>query len=261
MKRLPPGFKSYPINQSSMPSQHGAQPWQTGQPYNPVNQPDIRRPYKTRLAPDMVAGEPSQNEPLGVQIPREIASVQHIFDSRPVQGYDIFFTDKFFDNGIIFRPELGGYRVPDGFNLFLRKITVSGWPNTGDVDNAVLTLLGPTTVTVHDVVQMSMLVDGAATPLWTSVHDMANQPPIGPLNGVPLPDFGFCDTEFDCFIIVPGGSIVTAAFINPGAVAGMTPWKVIVHYYGNLLLDTGRTLSNEAGNDRPIPVTIAGEIP
>ncbi|MGH8742872.1 MAG: hypothetical protein ACREUY_01185 [Burkholderiales bacterium] len=213
----------------------------------------MKAPIRTRRQSFMTEGQQLAG---GIEA-SEASDVRHVFDSRPVNGYDFFFEDKFFDTGAGFVPELGGYIVPDGYNLFLRSVEVTGYPAAGDNDNGVLTIFGPSTVTLADVVQMQILIDGVSTPMWTSTNSFVNaQTLVVPLNGIPLPDFGFSTKHIPCFILVPGGSRISAAFFS-SAIAGMTPWNVIVDYYGNLISDTGRSIANEVGNDTPLPVIMS----
>jgi hypothetical protein len=250
-----------------MPSQQQSEAV-TGRPFNPVNQPDIRRPYPTEPGAIPVSGDAATG---GVVAPRQLADVRHIWDARPVDGYDFWLEDRFSAQPATpgtFAPVLGGYRVPTGFNLFLRNLAVSIWPNldpaiyaggggTGTAVNNFMTLGGPLNVAfqLNAVPKMSVLVDGAATPYWTQIGQTPNG---AALPGVPLFNPGLYDYEFDTFIPVPGGSLVTAAFTIELAADQIDAWIIMVQYRGNLIADTGRSLLQEAGNGEPLPVVIEG---
>lgn len=264
MKRLPPRFGQPAGPQSSMPSQDESVAV-SGTPFSPVNQPDVRQPFKTLIGNLPVAGDPDTGTP---SAPRELADVRHVWDTRPPNAFDIWFEDRFQSNGNnnapggLFGPTLGGYRVPVGYNLFLRHMTVSAWvnpffalaggTNTAWAPNAFFQL--------EFAPQMSVFVDGVATPFWTAVTDFPNQTPAFPIGGVPLMFPTMHDYEIPCFIPVGGGSIVTANFAIPSFPLPNTNaidnFIFFVQYHGNLVRDTGRMLTNEVGNEEPLPVTI-----
>jgi hypothetical protein len=244
--------------QSPIPSQD--QP--IAPPFNPGLQPDMKQPVRTTRRPFMNQGDdPIARTPM---TPDNTGDVRHVWDSRPINGYDVYFTDAFIPNPT-FAAQLGGYNVPVGYNFFLRHITVSIWPNSGGADNEVLNILGPTTQTfllapfTNSDVQMSLLVDGSPTPYWTAPNNMANgSDPVNNagLSGISMVPLGCDDIEIPCFIPVPSGSNVTAAFFAASLPLGIDAWRIFVHYYGNLISDTGRAITNEAGNADPLPVIV-----
>jgi hypothetical protein len=258
--RLPRGvMPSQNEIQSSVPSQHP----QTLPPFNPASQPDMPVPVRTTRRPYM-----NQGENPGVDLtPQEMADVRHVWDSRPINGYDFWLEDRFSclpATPASFASFLGGYNVPDGYNLFLRHLSVSIWPSddpalyvggggTGAAANNFMTKTGPLGVSfqLNAVPKMSLLIDGSPTPYWTAINQAPNG---GSLPGIPLLNPGLYDYEIPCFVPVAGGSNVSASFTIELAANAIDPWIIMVQYYGNLISDTGRTLANEAGNGEPLPV-------
>ena len=243
--------------QSPVPSQD--QP--VGVPFNPALQPDMKAPVRTTNRPFM---QQSDSGDTGPQLPTELADVRHVFDSRPVSGYDFWFEDRFQGLGNnnapggVFGPTLGGYRVPDGYNLFLRRINVSLWVNPFNTTGTNKAWAPNALFQLEYAPKMSILVDGAATPFWSSVNQIPNG--VG-LPGIPLMFPTMQDYEIPCFIPIASGSLMTANFVIEGAGAtnDMDNFVVFVQYYGNLIADTGRSLANEAGNGDPLPVVVEGE--
>lgn len=258
VRRIVPRFAhSVAEIQSAVPSQDHP----LGVPFNPGLQPDMKAPVRTIRRPFMQQGD---NPDQGPQLPDDLADVRHVWDARPPNAYDIWFEDRFQGSGNnntagVFGPTLGGYRVPDGYNLFLRKMNISVWANPFAIAaiGATNQAWAPNTLfQLEFTPKLSVLVDGAATPFFTAANSFPIIDPNFPPPGIPLMFPTMHDYEIPCFIPVAGGSVVTANFVIDGPGATNVPDNFIffVQYHGNLISDTGRSLSNEVGNSDPLPV-------
>jgi hypothetical protein len=214
----PSGYSDdLPDNQSGVPSQHSPVP----PAFDPSHQPDM-------------VPTPAPSVP-------EAAIVRAIFDSRPPFAYDFFFEDRSIDQ-IDGSTPFTGYVVPVGYVLFLRKVVLSMYPfpTPLGVGRPVMNAFGD--VSINDFpsgVVLQLLVDNSPAPDWT-------------IGAVPLFDLFTADVEIPTFIKVLGGSQIN---LSLGGITGLDAKLVTyVHYYGNMLLGTGRTVSNEVGNQYPLPV-------
>jgi hypothetical protein len=183
-----------------------------------------------------------------------ISHVQHVFDSRPINTYDWFFADVFQQS--ITASALGGYTVPEGFNLFLRKISLALRASppgvAGGVNNAVLNGWGGTTRDPIDAPQINILVNRVPTPLWTQLQGIVNDTGLA---GIPIPELFFSDVEFDCFVIVPENQLLSLGW-TISTLNGIN-WDLYVEYYGNMVQSRGRNTPLEAGSPDPVPVTFS----
>jgi len=207
-------------NQSAVPSQHSP----VALPFDPSRNPDMQ----FRL---------SQTDP-------DVSIVRASFDSRPPYAYDFFFED-FFIAGIPFNGVgTAGYNVPVGFNLILREIVLSLYPATGAAQ--IISPFGDYDVADGPVPPvLQILINGVQAPTFT-------------VGVVKLYDLFFSDVQVPCFIPVPGGSTVKVNLPGYATDDGVAHgFNTYVHYYGNVLVDTGRNLVNEVGNAKPLPVVDA----
>jgi hypothetical protein len=214
----PSGYPAHLADdQSSVPSQHS----ETPPAFDPSQQPDIRP-------------TPAPSVP-------EASIVRAVFDSRPPFAYDFFFEDRSIDQVDGSTP-FTGYVVPLGYLLFLRKVVISLYPFTSPtgVGQPVMNAFGD--VSINDFpsgVNVQILIDNAPAPDWT-------------IGTVTLFDLFTADVEINTFIKILGGSQIN---LNLNGITGLDAKLVTyVHYYGNMLLSTGRVLSNEVGNQYPLPV-------
>lgn len=208
-------------DQSSVPSQHAVLP----PAFDPSDQPDIHP-------------TPAPSVP-------EASIVRASFDSRPPFAYDFFFEDRSIDQVDGSTP-FSGYVVPIGYVLLLRKVVVSVYPfpSPTGVGNPVMNAWGDIDINLFPSgVVAQILIDNAQAPDWT-------------IGAVPLFDLFTADVEIDTFIKVLGGSTIN---FNLNGITGLDVKLVTyIHYYGNMLLATGRVLSNEVGNQYPLPVLSVG---
>lgn len=208
--------------QSGVPSQNSPVP----PPYDPSRQPDLI--------------------PTPPFIGNDFSDVRHVFDSRPPMAYDWFFTDKIIQS--IY--ENGGYTVPDGFILILRRVSVHAYQLVGEALQPTLTQFGDTDfVTLGWTPELRITVNNNPVTTWT-VNNSGN------FGGVPLYDLFGAGTDIDTFVLVDGGQTVNVEIppiTDPAQPLISDSFAVTVQYYGNMLLSKGRTLPNEVGNDTPIP--------
>lgn len=212
--------KSLADNQSAVPSQHQHVP----DAFDPSRQPDM--------------------QPTPIISTLDIAIVRASYDSRPPFAYDFFFENQWI-NGI---QGINPYSVPVGYVLMLRKLDISVYPWTaGDlIGIPTMSPFGDLDALAFDPV-LQILIDGAPAPTWT-------------VGQVPLFDIFNSDLELDVFIPILGGSsfdIALTGVTSPDGVATRR-FNTYVHFYGNMLLATGRNLVNEVGNKEPLPVINTG---
>lgn len=218
--RYPNKFnRSIADDQSAIPSQHH----------------EVPPPFDPSMHPEMIPTPPPQ-EPI-------LSIVRHSFDSRPPNAVDFFWEDAFLAGVSL----TDGFDVPAGYICIIRKITLSFYPVVGNE------ALGPSPsldIYGNDTSQlfMTILVDGAGTTNWT--------PNTQGLGGVPILNAGAADTEFECFILVDQQQNFTIQI--PDATDSLGT-NVYVHYYGNMLLASGRSLNAEVGNKDPSLVTTMTE--
>ena len=208
--------------QSPVPSQENPVP----APYDPS-----RMPQNMPTAP--------------VQAPSKTI-VRAVYDSRPLNCYDMYFEDAFLQ-GI---SQQGGYDVPQGYVLVLRDIIISVYP-FGPADlltSAMLTPFGdPDPLADGFPRQLSILIDGGPAPTWT-------------VGSVQLFDVFASDVEIETFILVEGGQNISIQLgLGLSAITsadGVTPtlFNTYVKYHGNMLLSTGRDAVAEIGNADPLLV-------
>jgi hypothetical protein len=227
LDRYPSGFSnSWGNNQSSVPSQNAPVP----AAFDPVMKP-------ARM-PTPPTGFPSDT------------IVRATYDSRPLNAYDFFF-EEFFLGGTPFNGAgTSGYVVPPGYVLILREIVIAGY-NTG-VNSAIMNPFGGWDT-----------ADGIIPPFLRILVDGAQTPSFAPGN-LQLLDFFITDVQIPCFIPISGGSrlqVILPLFAQDDpAGLGITPFDTFVHYFGNMLLSTGRDTSAEVGNAEPEPVHIADAV-
>ena len=210
-------------------------------PFDPSKQPDIRAPYRTDYSPSL-----TDNEAGGAGAPTPMSDVRHVFDSRPLMAYDFYWED-FFEDGIRATP---AFTVPDGNVFVLRQLAIEMYPNQSSggagFDISPFGDMGTPGAGVTTP-KLRILVDDVPTNIWTQYG------PSG-LNGVPLYNAFAGSLVIPTFVIVGPGSTFTIFipnFIDP---AGGTNCNTYVHYYGNMLLASGRDIVQEAANAKPLPV-------
>lgn len=250
MNRLPPRFGRPPENQSSMPSQQESVAV-SGVPFNPVNQPDIRRPYNTNLEPDNIAGEG------GASIPSQMADVRSIYDSRPVNGFDFYWEEQFNDGN----RDTPAFVVPEGFVFVLRQIDIDIYANDGTSGTASrLNILGgdpndSVGAGNVNIPKLQVHVDGVSTPLWTNVGGILDAGG-NVVRGVPLWGFATTTKSLQMFVVIGSGSTFTIfipIFTQTGSL-----FNTHVRYYGNMLLAHGIQKEFEIASNDPLPI-IQGE--
>lgn len=207
---------SLPADQSAVPSQRVRVP----PAFDPSMNPDMQ--FEAR------EGVP------------DIAIVRATFDSRPPYAYDFFWEDFWFNSLPFNTPTPNGYTVPLGYNLILRELVISVYPQ----GQALINQFGDWAVGGDGVppIPLQILIDGIQTPNFTAGR-------------VFLYDIFFSDIQVPTFILVPGGSTVVVNL--PGVTdltLGVGGFDTYVHYSGNILVDTGRNIVNEVGNKFPLPV-------
>jgi hypothetical protein len=211
--------------QSSVPSQQSPTP----AAFDPSHQPDM-----TSLPPTSF---PS------------LSIVRASFDSRPVNAYDWYWQDKYAQGVSIKGPGLGflgGYTVPDGYTLILRHLSISVFPNGGEVFVApLMTPYGDTDEGAF--VSLFININGAGAPSWTQT-DPINQ------SNVSLFDLFTGEVEIPTFVLIGSGNYLNIAIptiISADGVA-LTKFNTTIRYYGNMILSTGRALVGEVGNTDPL---------
>ena len=214
----PSGYSSkLADDQSAVPSQYSP----VEPAFDPSHQPD--------MIPTPIVGTP------------DVSIVRHVYDSRPPFTYDFFREDMWLAGVPLNGPLTDGFTVPDGYNSILRKISISVFPNSASLP--LLTPFGDWDAIDGPVPpQLQLLIDGVQTTTFT-------------IGLVQLFDLVFTDVEFDCFIPIKGGSqfnLVVVGFTDDSVQSHA--FNTYVHYYGNTLLSTGRSVFNEVGNQYPQPV-------
>jgi hypothetical protein len=167
--------------------------------------------------------------------------------------------------------QFNGFTVPQGYNMVVRKLEITlqqSATNPTILPATPLTLIDPWGGPDIDSALKAMptliaLIDGMSAPTFTPFNAAVPfQPPQ--TGGVPLPDLYVKSLTIDCFILVGEnqnfqiGILPFTLFDNNLFPAGVTGVDVIAHYTGNLILSTGRDLSEEIGNGTPEPVQIKG---
>lgn len=241
---IPPDLSSA---QSPVESQQAAVPL----PYDPVLQPDMHR---TPPVGDLFQG----------------SDVRAVFDSRFPNTYDWYWTDWW--RGSL--NQFNGFTVPLGYNAVVRKITIELMQSSDNPTfnyGAGAAAFQPVTPwggpnidsALDEMPTLVALIDGASAPTWTPFNSSVPfQPPL--TGGVPLPDLLVNSIELDSFIIVAEGQnfqigvLPYTLFDNSLFPALAGGFDVIAHYYGNLILSSGRTPLEEIGNGTPEPVQIKG---
>lgn len=206
----------------------------------PEGLPDNQSSVPSQHSPVSIPFDPSRQpdmQPTKIDSVPDVSIVRAVFDSRPPYAYDFFFENTWQDGVQILNP----YTVPVGYVLILRKVEISVYSvlegdllNSGfmspfgDISNAGL---APT---------LQILIDNLPAPTWT-------------VGAVTLFDIFTSDVEIETFIPILGGSTIDIKM--PGVTGiGSTTFNVYAHFYGNMLLATGRNLVNEVGNANPQPV-------
>jgi hypothetical protein len=194
----------------------------------PSQYSEVPPAFDPSMHPDMIP-----TDPIGVV---DQSIVRHVFDSRPPFAYDFFFEDTF-QGGVDL---LGGYTVPVGWNLFLRRIILSIYPVTGEVATRTITIFGDLDVLAFAAPILQILNNGAPASDWT-------------VGQVVLFDVTGADIEIETFVKIKGGNNLNISL--SGITSPPNPTlNVYVQYYGNMLLSTGRNIVNEVGNQYPQPV-------
>lgn len=231
-------------NQSPIPSQNAPEPL----PYDPKLLPDMHR-----VPP---AAEPFQG-----------CDVRAVYDSRFQNSFDIYWTDWWRNGFNLFN----GFTVPAGYVMVVRKLEITlqqSASNPTFLPATPLTLIDPwggpdIDSALNAMPTLVALIDGASAPTFTPFN--ASVPSVPPLTGgVPVPDLYVKSLTIDCFILVNElqnfqiGVLPFTLFDNSLFPAGVTGMDVIAHYTGNLILSTGRNVTEEIGNGTPEPVQIKG---
>jgi len=234
-------------NQSPVPSQHDGTP----QPYYPAYPADLIPPQQARTTPD------------------NLAIVRSHFDSRPVNAFDMYFEDAFFDSGPA--SWMQGYTVPQGYTFVLRRLGLQLLPseaiaaNTpgGPLQNQWMPRIDP----YGNIIQFLANDGGRFATLQVTVNGVATQisllssnAPVKSVNtsngGIGLFHLGYGEYEIDTFLLAQENSnvnvIVDPLTDTPGAFP--SGFNLYVQYYGNLLLSDGRQTTMQVGNPDPEPV-------
>lgn len=228
-----PRFLNEPEHQSAIPSQdHPQTP-----PFDPRQQPDIKAPIRTTRKPFMTQGEG------GNTIPRGIADVRSVYDSRPLFGYDFYWEDAFADGD----RQTAAFIVPNGYTFVLRQVGVEIFRNANTSAGRITQWGGPVDIdpTLVTVPKLQIHVDGASTPLWTPFS------PSG-LTGVPIQNALITGIEIETFIVIPEGSSFTI-FI-PNFTQSGAFFDTFAYYQGNALLNVGSDVAREVTSQEPLPV-------
>jgi hypothetical protein len=217
-------------------------------------------PYDPKLIPDMHRVPPQGEQYQG-------SDVRAVYDSRFPNTIDWYWTD-WWRSGL---NQFNGFNCPLGYTMVVRKLQIELFQSANNptlLPATPLTLVtpwgGPDIDSGLDAMPtLVALIDGASSPTWTPFNSAVPfQPPL--TGGVPIPDLLVHSIELDSFIIVSEGQnfqigvLPFTLFDNSLFPAGVTGVDIIAHYYGNLILSTGRQALEEIGNGTPAPVQIKG---
>jgi hypothetical protein len=228
-------FPPYPYNPTQFP------PAQNPKPYDPTallgkqspvpsQDMPVPPPFDPRYQPDVFNGAPPDVVDIGI--------VRSVFDSRPVNAFDFHWEETY--NGTSAAVH---YTVPQGYLAITRRFEISVYPavtNTG-VHTLGINGYGDAANPGSPAnANLQILINGAPTPYWT--------PNTLGFGGVPTFDLEAADLAFNAFVLVDENQTLSIAI--PG-VTNDGSTITYVHYYGNLIRKTGRTLNNEVGNGDP----------
>lgn len=236
---IPPDMSAH---QSPVPSQNVETPL----PYDPILIPDMHR-------------VPPQGDTF------QGSDIRAVYDSRFQNSFDFYWTD-YWRNSL---NQFGGFNVPLGYNAVIRKITIEMFQSGSNpvLDGNPFQFLSPWAgpdifSDLSNMPTLVMLLDGVSAPTWTPTN-FTNSfvPPL--TGGVPIPDLLVHSIELDSFILAGEGqnfqiSVLPFTLFDNTQPQRATQIDIIAHYYGNLILSTGRQLVEEIGNGTPQPVQIKG---
>ena len=236
-------------DQSPVPSQNNATP----KPYYPAYPADLIQ-RSARTSPD------------------NLAIVRAQFDSRPVNAFDMYFEDAYFDAGPV--SWMAGYTVPQGYTLILRRLGLQLLPSeaiaantpAGPLQNQWMPRIDPygniiqfLTADGGRFATLQITVNGVATP----ISILSSNAPYKSVNGgtgggggIGLFHLGYGEYEVDTFLTASENSVVNIIVDPLTDTLGAFPsgFNLYVQYYGNLLLSDGRQTTLQVGNGDPEPV-------
>jgi hypothetical protein len=212
-----------PAKRAAVQSSVPSQEMPVPPPFDSIRQPDIQS-----IPPNVI----------------DFSLVQSVYDARPPKGFDFFWEDAF----LVGISQTNGYTVPPGYVLVLKQIFLATYPafTVDDHHNHSIDVYG---ASFDEPGAFNLLIDGQSCQQFTLSQ---GQP------GVILFDIGSSDVQIDCYVVVAQGQNIN---IRIPTYTDDDSTNVLVHYYGNYLLATGRNILNEPGNPRPILVEeFTGEI-
>lgn len=244
--------------QSPVPSQDHPQ----APAFNPNAQPDMKPHIRTDRRPFMVQGDNPQSAEL---TPEQLTDVRHIFDSRPLFGFDWYWEEQFFE-GI---RQADPFTVPDGFTYVLRQLGVEIFRqsfNAAGTSGFEMNAWGGIAVDMASqsnlIPKLQIVVDGIPTPQWTPYAQVTDPTSGDTMQGVPLFSALTSIVEIETFIIIPAGSTFSI-FIPDYISRDANPptffeFSTLVRYQGVAIQSGGSDPRLDIANQTPLPVVTEG---
>lgn len=209
--------------------------------------------YPSSYNPDKLLAQqsavPSQQMPMGIPYypaqplgineapPAESGSVPsggytaYVWDSRPAMSQDFFF-----DFTLVQDNPIPAFTIPQGYVGILRSVSVNIYNENSTVTGAVMNVHGYP----------------SNNPTFTASIAVSGTPQIG-FTDIDLTEAAFGTVEIPCFVLAQQGQTFSLALDLVNLGPPNANW--FVTFYGQLLLATGRDLTQECTNQYPLPVT------